>query len=217
MLYRGECKTDFNFEEPVAMPEYIDDKKLLVLDLDETLIYAAEFGTGRQPEFRLEFTTASYNVFRRPHLDAFIDYCFENFKVAVWTASGEGYAKAMVSKIFGERAEKLEFVWTVAHCELEEVMPLCEEYIKKLDKLQTVGFQLDSTIIVDDTPLKIRYNEDNLVVISPFTGNTDDTELLTLRQYLDELKNHSDIRTIEKRGWQNKYRGIRVDLPPPAR
>jgi len=54
-------------------------RKLLILDLDETLIHARETALDREADFRV----AHYHVFRRPHLDAFQEQCFRWFDVAV--------------------------------------------------------------------------------------------------------------------------------------
>lgn len=62
---------------------------LLVLDLDETLIHAREDPLDRAPDHAV----GPYVVYRRPHLEAFLEAVFESFAhVGVWTASTLAYA-----------------------------------------------------------------------------------------------------------------------------
>lgn len=42
--------------------------KLLILDLDETLIFATEQDLGKASDFQFD----RYSVFKRPHLDRFL-------------------------------------------------------------------------------------------------------------------------------------------------
>ena len=57
---------------------------------------------------------ASYCVYRRPHLAAFLDYCFGNFKVAVWTSASRDYAYGIASKIMA--IDRLAFLWVRERC-----------------------------------------------------------------------------------------------------
>jgi len=55
------------------------EKKLLILDLDETLIYATAEKLQREPDLRV----GQYFVYKRPFVEPFLDVCFESFEVAV--------------------------------------------------------------------------------------------------------------------------------------
>jgi TFIIF-interacting CTD phosphatase-like protein len=56
--------------------------KLLILDLDETLIHAAEKPLLQQANF----SVYDYHVYKRPYLDTFLTTCLDCFDVAVWTS-----------------------------------------------------------------------------------------------------------------------------------
>ena len=86
-------------------------KKLLILDLDESLVFATKVKMPQAEDFRV----GQYFVYKRPGLDAFIAFCFDYFKVAVWTSSHSTYAKEVIERIF-ERPEQLEFVWARERC-----------------------------------------------------------------------------------------------------
>ncbi len=174
--------------------------KLLILDLDETLIYSTE----NPLDFDPDFTVDRFLVYRRPFLKEFLHFGFEHFKVAVWTSSSEDYADLIVKNIFGSE-RKLEFIWARKRCTLKFDSEMHESgYIKDLNKVKKKGFPLESMIMVDNTPSKLRRNYGNLVHVNSFEGDMEDSDLLDLIKYLDQLKCKENIRSIEKRGWQTR-------------
>jgi RNA polymerase II subunit A small phosphatase-like protein len=58
-------------------------KKLLILDIDETLIYATEASLPRQADFLV----GQYHIYKRPFLNVFLKNCLDWFEIAVWTSS----------------------------------------------------------------------------------------------------------------------------------
>lgn len=184
------------------MSETAPPRKLLVLDLDETLIHATENGLERDADFQV----GPYFVYRRPHLDTFIGSVSQHFDIAVWTSSGAVYAQQIVQQIFP--AGLLRFVWASRRCTTVRD-PLTGEYmgIKNLQKLKRQGFALESVIAVDDTPFKYRRHYGNLVCVSEFVGDPADTELRWLAEYLPTLAAVANVRKIEKRGWRKTVEG----------
>ncbi len=176
--------------------------KLLILDLDETLIYATDETVSGAKE---DFCVGSYAVYRRPGLEEFLDLCFRYFKVAVWTSSSKSYAEEVVGEVFKGRT--LEFVFSRGRCVRSFDHELLEPiWIKDLKKVKRKGYSLQDIIVVDDTPAKLRRNYGNLVRIRPFEGDYEDQELKYLSRYLLDLREAKNIRRIEKRGWRNKYK-----------
>ena len=175
-------------------------KKLLILDIDETMLFATE----NQLSHAHDFVANQYFVYIRPYLEEFIDFAFQNFKVAVWTSSNEIYANYIVKKIF-EQTDLLEFIWARKRCVSKFNPDTWEyEYIKDLKKIKRKGFELESVIMIDDTPKKLCRNYGNLVRVSPFMGDQRDEELRYLMAYLENLKHVPNIRCVEKRGWKNR-------------
>lgn len=174
--------------------------KLLVLDLDETLIHAAE----RKLERDFDFIVGQYFVYKRPFLNEFLEFCFENFEVAVWTSSTRNYAEKVIENIFGYR-HSVSFVWARERCTIsfdEEERTNFHE--KKILKIKNRGYDLRSVIVVDDSPEKWRSSYGNLVRVKPFFGEIDDDELKHLTVYLEKLKTVENIRKFEKRNWRNR-------------
>jgi TFIIF-interacting CTD phosphatase-like protein len=181
------------------------NKKLLILDLDETLVYASEAPLDTAAEC---FELARYWVYKRPHLAEFIEFCLQHFKVAVWTSGNESYAADVVNELFNEPSE-LEFVWSRARCTQHfDDYDFSHEWLKNLKKVKRRGYPLEQTIMVDNTPRKLLNNYGNLVRVRDFEGAACDTELLSLMHYLLTLKEVSNVRAIEKRGWQKNLKTI---------
>ena len=175
--------------------------KLLILDLDETLIHATEEPLTRQADFKTEL----YSVYKRPFVDRFLEFCFQNFKVGVWTTAGKEFAEEVVQNIFTSDYT-LEFLWSYQRCtRVFDSETLEVYYIKNLKKLKRKGYLLEEIIMVDDTPRKLERNYGNLVRVTEWLGEQNDRELLLLIQYLDYLKDLENIRKIEKRGWRHRY------------
>jgi TFIIF-interacting CTD phosphatase-like protein len=80
---------------------------------------------------------------------------------------------------------------------------------KPLKKVKRRGCELESIIVIDDTPKKWERSYGNLIAVKPFEGDKSDRELQYLLIYLDTLRDKENIRTIEKRWWREK-----IDLNP---
>lgn len=175
--------------------------KLLVLDLDETLIYATKCQLDTTEDFRVN----EYFVYKRPHLNSFLTNAAQHFNVGVWSSAGDEYVHKMVENLETE-ANLFKFIWGRSKCTTKKDHNYDSYYFeKKLTKLKKQGYPLEQIIIVDDSPEKAASNFGNAVYILPFTGAPDDKELLYLNKYLLTLKNAENLRSIEKRGWRNAF------------
>ena len=174
--------------------------KLLILDLDETLIYATETPLERPADFRV----GRFHVYKRPYLEAFLQACFSWFDVAVWTSASPMYAGGIVRNLF-PGPDLPTFVWASDRCTRVYDTELCEYYWRKdLKKVQRKGYSKDAVLVVDDTPQKWENSYGNLVRVAPFKGSPDDNELVKLLAYLEYLRDEAKIRRVEKRGWRKQ-------------
>lgn len=175
------------------------DQILLILDVDETLIYASEKPLSREADF----SVGPYSVYRRPGLAAFLESCKEKFQLAIWSSSGSDYLSAIVSNIL-PRDHTLAFVWSRNRCVQRYDPERLEPYfVKDLKKVKRLGFDLNRTLMIDDTPQKLERNFGNAIYIPPFYGDPSDNELKSLGSFLVTLAGVANVRTIEKRGWRN--------------
>ena len=174
------------------------NRKLLILDLDETLVYSRTTRLDRKEDFKVD----RYYVYKRPSLNNFLKFCFKNFFVSVWTSSSSDYASLIVKNIFTDPS-KLKFVWNRERCTQRYSLDWGNYYwIKNLKKVKRIGFDLNSVIMIDDSPKKLEKNYGNHIIINPYYGTIGDNELEFLEKYLITLKNVSNVREIEKRDWK---------------
>jgi TFIIF-interacting CTD phosphatase-like protein len=173
--------------------------KLLILDLDETLVFASEARWPHTENFRV----GNYFVYTRPDLDKFIGFALEHFKVAVWTSAGSEYANEVLGRIFPAHVH-LEFVWASERCTWRYDHELQKRYsVKDLKNVHRLGYALESVLIVDDTPRKVERSYGNHIYVTPFEGDPADTELRKLESYLLWLKDLPNMRLVEKRNWRS--------------
>jgi len=174
---------------------------LVILDIDETLIYASE----TQLEGKPDFTVGQYLVYRRPGGLEFFRTLLGSYRVAFWTSASASYASTVVGHIAPREAE-LEFVWTESKCTKRLDHESREYYlIKDLRRVRRAGYDLKRTVIVDDTPKTAERNYGNLIRVTPFRGHAGDTELQKLMEYLHWLNTQPNVRRVEKRGWQSMH------------
>jgi RNA polymerase II subunit A small phosphatase-like protein len=189
------------------------DKKLLILDLDETLIHATKNKLSREADF----TFFSYFVYKRPHLDMFLAECNQIYHLAVWSSASDEYVAEVVRRIVPNDIP-LQFVWGRSKCAPRRAT---EEdyfrdsydnthyhYTKQLKKIKKKGFHLDRTLIVDDTPEKVKDNFGNAIYPKEFLGDLKDNELLLLCDYLKHINQFENLRRVEKRNWWSKVLDI---------
>jgi TFIIF-interacting CTD phosphatase-like protein len=176
------------------------DRKLLVLDLDETLVHAAPAPLARRPDGEVP----PYFVYKRPGLDEFLAFCAREFVVAVWTSASADYAQGVIRAVFPP-GYPLEFVLTRERCTWR-VDPLSgeEAWIKDLKKLKRRGYGLGRIIVVEDSPANLARQYGNVVPVTPFLGDAGDSELPLLAGFLGSLRDVDDVRRREKRDWRRQ-------------
>lgn len=177
------------------------ERALLILDLDETLVHAAEKGLDRPEDFR----AGQYYVYKRPYLDSFLQAVAGVFRLGVWSAGTAGYVESTVNRFFPQEVEPL-FVWSRLKCVLRSDLESKETYfLKDLRKARHFGFRLERTLIVEDMARQVERHYGNAVYVKPYLGDAADSELLLLAQYLLGLyRNAANFRTIEKRNWRQQ-------------
>jgi RNA polymerase II subunit A small phosphatase-like protein len=180
------------------MPKF---NKLLVLDLDETLVYATDKKIDLEPDFQV----LDYFIYKRPHLDKFIQTCLEWFDVGVWTSSGEIYAQGVISNIFKD-VDRLKIILTSNHCTRKFDHDIgCYYTIKDLKKIvRKTGHPIEQILMIDDSKEKVERNYGNAIIVNEFTGQQDDDELKELLRYLEKIGSVDNVRVIDKLRWRGK-------------
>ncbi|MEL6166068.1 MAG: HAD family hydrolase, partial [Cyanobacteria bacterium J06628_3] len=174
--------------------------KLLILDIDETLIYSSEKQLDRIPDFKLD----KYFVYTRPGLEEFILNCSKLFNLAIWTASSSEYAREVIKNIFSDNLP-LDFVFTGERCVLRRNLDLdVIEIFKPLKKVKRKGYSLNHVLIVDNIAETFKYNYGNGILVKEYLGEKNDNELFLLLKYLEIIGAEENMRVIDKRHWKSK-------------
>lgn len=189
-------------------------KHNVILDLDNTLISAEaleEFPFQQKgieqkaKKFAIYDMDGYYIVFERPHLQSFLDWLFQNYNVAVWTAASKDYALFIIDKILLKRPNrKLDFIFFSYHCDLSRKT---YKYSKKLrfifDLIKPLNYTCENTIIIDDLEEVHTCQPKISIPIKPFEilreGSENDSELKSIQQKIKSIFSQLDERTTKRR------------------
>ena len=177
--------------------------KLVVLDLDATLIsaqnlerYDREKEFSKAQKFEDQYTMEGYyHIFGRPHLQTFLDFLFENFKVAVWTAASQLYALNIVEHFILTKAKpgrRLEFILFDYHNEHSMKHGKGTKDLSLFSSFYSMP-KYDAMVILDDFDDVVKVNKRNAIKV-PFFEYKDkksyeDSFLMRLIPRLKKFKN----------------------------
>lgn len=180
----------------------IVQRKILVLDLDETLIHSHHDGVIRpsmdRPNTPPDFTLSvqidghpvRFCVHKRPHVDFFLNVISDWYDLVVFTASMEIYGSAVADKLDNNRGI-LNRRFFRQHCELVQ-----GSFTKNL---AAVHSDMSRVFILDNSPAAYRAYPDNAIPIKSWFSEAQDTALLNLLPVLDALRFCSDVRSVLSR------------------
>lgn len=141
-------------------------KPLLILDMNNVLVYRSFQPTqaDETPETVAFNNSATilgkFYTWKRPNLDQFIDHCFTNFTVAVWSSAQKQTVDNLVEFVFGNRKTELLFVWDQTKCETVETgkkKPLFKKQLVEVWK-EYPDYDKSNTFLMDDSPEKVADN-----------------------------------------------------------
>ena len=148
---------------------------LLVLDLDETLVYATQTLIDG---LKADFTFDNYFVYKRPYLEHFLSEAAKHFPLAIWSSAGDDYVNQIIDTIKPIQIE-FKLVWGRTKCSVKKNINFDTYYFeKRLDKLKKKGYSLEQILIVDDTAEKASSNYGNAIYIKEYLGDQFDDETL---------------------------------------
>ncbi|XP_022244794.1 CTD nuclear envelope phosphatase 1A-like isoform X2 [Limulus polyphemus] len=152
-------------------------RKIMVLDLDETLIHSQHDGVirnmvkpGTPPDFVLKVS--------------------QWYELVVFTASMEIYGAAVADKLDNNRGI-LRKRYYRQHCTVE--------YGSYTKELLAITEDLASIFILDNSPGAYRAYPDNAIPIRSWFSDPTDIALLNLLPVLDALRFTSDVRSVLSR------------------
>ena len=188
-------KEDKDKEKKPLLPEIKDKQYSLILDLDETLIYAQ-----RNFNYKLRKSENNINkkrIILRPCLHEFLHDMKDLFELIVFSSGTPDYVNPII-RIIEKNEKYFDYILYRHHITLDDD----GNNVKNLDLL---GRDLKNVIIVDDIPRYYHLQKENGINIKPFCGNilSDTKTLKTLNNVLKKIRidveESKDIRvSLEK-------------------
>ncbi|KAI3847110.1 hypothetical protein MKX03_012437 [Papaver bracteatum] len=174
-----------------SLPSKIQEKKkLLVLDLDETLVHRTiSTGSLNKPcDFSFTIGESTCYVLLRPYVHKFLERVSELFDVVIFTAGSRAYADPTLDfldphhKFIARRYYNDSAVYRADG-----------SYFKDLT---IFGIDLAKVILVDNCPTNFCMQKDNGIPIASWYIDPQDEELFTLLPFLEMLAAADDVRPI---------------------
>lgn len=166
------------------------DRKVLVLDMDETLVHAT---CAKEGDYQLQVTGEigfEIGLKLRPFVKDFLLKMSQIYEVVVFTSSQQSYADTVLNFLDPSHTlihhrfyrQHCHFISTTAYKDL---------------RLFT-GIPLPHIIICDNVIANFALQLDNGVPVKTWTGDKKDQELVFLAQYLGKLVGAADVREVNR-------------------
>ena len=181
-------------------PDHPSKTKVIVFDLDETLVHWLEDFNPEDVDHVLtinfpnnEVVDAGLNI--RPYAIEWLKEANKHFQVIVFTASHSWYADAVLDFIDPSH-ELIQFrMYRDQWVETPQGI-----FIKDLRMI--ANRSLKDVLIVDNASYSFGYQLDNGIPIIPFYNDRNDKELLHLIQYLKWVIDSEDVREQNRKAFQ---------------
>ena len=195
-MYDDNYLLNYNFNpKSLKISTNNNSKKILILDLDETLVHSSFYPFNCEDEnnikpdifFTILFNNKYYDVYviLRPYFNEFLLKMSKLFDIYIFTASIKEYAEPLLIKLDKKNLIKKKLYRE--HCTLSED----NKFIKDLNNLNE---NLKNVILIDNNPNSFRYNKCNGIPIKTWHFEQNDRELIKIIPFLTFLANVDDVR-----------------------
>ncbi|CAD8195984.1 unnamed protein product [Paramecium pentaurelia] len=189
LIYATKClkgpSDQFIKSRQVEIPKEENKSKILLLDLDETLIHSCH----SKEQAQVNINQISFNV--RPYTNYFLNKLSEIYSIFIFTASSSSYASVIVDYLDPDQS-KIIGIFSRNHC-METKNGF---FIKDLRTLKDID--LSSTIIVDNLAHSFGLQIDNGIPILEWNSDEKDEELKYLTEYLIKASEVEDVRIFNR-------------------
>ncbi|KAL0700200.1 hypothetical protein Bca4012_056322 [Brassica carinata] len=167
-----------------------DNKKTIVLDLDETLVHSSmeppvRVNVDFMVRIKMQGAVIPMFVVKRPGVTEFLERIGKNYRVAVFTAGVPEYASQVLDKLDNNRVISQRLY-------RDSCTEMNGRYAKDLSLVARTD--LGSVLLVDDNPFSYSLQPDNGVHIKPFVDDMEDQELMKLAEFFDGCYQYEDLR-----------------------
>ena len=206
-----EIKKNLTMTYPICPLE--KNKKLLILDLDETLAHS-DLDFSLKDKIQKYDTILHFNsdeeknipipLLIRPWTKEFLDYAVQEFDLVIFTASDKQYANEIIDFI---EKDKKYFKMRLYrnHCLFIEP----GLYIKDL-RIFSDYKNIEDIIILDNSLFSFANQLNNGILITSFFSDLNDTFLENVKCYLEYIKIQKDIRLMNKESF--RFEEIKEDI-----
>lgn len=183
----------------------MENKLNVILDLDNTIINALSSDEKLKVPLKTGLIYRDwvpyYRVYARPGLEEFLDYLFDNFNVAVFTAADKDYAIWVVNNfILTKPNRRIDFFFYRYHLDLSNKHFGGVKNLRILwDLFSVYNFFPSNTVIIDDLDYVYKTNPYNTIRIPAFSvvgddgyfvkDSVNDNHLVEVTKKLDYLQN----------------------------
>lgn len=176
--------------------------KLLLLDLDETLVHCVKKPNPlRPPMVKVDITTPNGNVIKdvgfniRPQCHKLLNEMNKHYEVCVFTASTPQYADSIINYL-DPTGTLIQHRFYRNQCVKTEG----NEYIKDLRVFKNVD--LKNILLVDNAVYSFGQQLDNGIPIASFKEDPDDCEFDYLIPHLEACAQYDDVRDYNRQKFQ---------------
>ncbi|ORY01153.1 hypothetical protein K493DRAFT_209976 [Basidiobolus meristosporus CBS 931.73] len=197
-LYKGRASAPKplpSFSEPIPASK----RKVLVLDLDETLIHSMMEESGK-PDFQIDVPfdkqSCVYYVYQRPSVFQFLYMMSQWYTLVIFTASVSEYADPIIDWLEGQVMAKYGLASEIFSKRLYRESCTYRNGVFMKD-LSIINPDLSKVILVDNSPFSYAINQRNAVPIKTWMNDDPYDECLSdLIPFLDALSGVEDVRSI---------------------
>lgn len=184
-------------------------KKLVIFDMDETLIHCVDDIETQDPDVILEIDfpdeeTVYAGINIRPYIMECLEEANKHFQVIVFTASHQVYADAILDYIDPNK-EYIQHRLYRQHCFLTSEGYYVKDlriFTDPLEQNRYGAWDLKDVVIVDNSVYSFAFQIDNGIPIIPFYNDKADEEMLHLVYYLNCLAGVEDVREQNRQAFE---------------
>ena len=192
-IVKSSVKYSFN------LPKEDKDKKIAIFDLDETLIHCTGKDTSNA-QYIIDVTlpskqTVKIGINLRPNWKEALDIIKKDYVIAVFTASYQSYADAVLNFI-DPNNKYFTYRLYRHHCS-KVTINNTPYYIKDLSIIDDVDIK--KLLMIDNSVFSFAFHLDNGVLVVPYYDSDKDSELVLLAHYFNAIAKAEDVREVNRK------------------